>query len=203
MKQISVTVSGHPPRKYPTGTPVPEILKDIDNNLISNAVALKIDGELRDLFTVLEKDTDTEIISSHSKEGHQILLHSAAHLMAQAVKELFPDAQMTIGPAIENRFYYDFDVETPFTEEDLENIENRMHEISEKDFQVERQVVTRKEAAKIFKKLNESYKLEILEDIPDNETVSTYSQGDFIDLCRGPHTSSTGSIKYFKLLTTA
>ena len=203
MKQISVTVSGHPPRKYPIGTTVPQILKDIDNNLFSNAVALKINGELRDLFTVLEKDTETEIVSFHSREGHQILLHSAAHLMAQAVKELFPDAQMTIGPSIENRFYYDFDVETPFTEEDLENIENRMLEISKKDLQVERQVITRKEAAKIFKKLNESYKLEILEDIPDDETVSTYSQGDFIDLCRGPHTSSTGTIKYFKLLNTA
>lgn len=203
MKQITVKVSGHDPRVYPLGTPASEIFSDIDPTLAKHAVAVKVNGEMRDWNRSVEEDAELEIITTDSEEGHDILLHSTAHLMAQAVKELMPTTKITIGPTIENRFYYDFDVDTPFTDKDIKNIQGRMRELAKMNFQVERQVHTKEEANKIFNELDEDYKLEIIDDIEDGIPITTYSQGDFIDLCRGPHLPSTGVIKHFRLLNTA
>ena len=203
MKQITVKVSGHDPRVYPLGTPASEIFSDIDPSLAKHAVAVKVNSEVRDWNRSVEEDAELEVITTDSEEGHDILLHSTAHLMAQAVKELMPTTKITIGPTIENRFYYDFDVDTPFTDKDIKNIQGRMREIAKMNFQVKRQVLTKEEAYKIFNELDEDYKLEIIDDIEDGTPITTYSQDDFIDLCRGPHLPSTGVIKHFKLLNTA
>lgn len=203
MKEITVKVTGYDPRTYPPDTPVSSILKDIDPSRTDNAVAAKVNAQLWDWNRGVESDAEVSSVYADSKEGHALLLHSAAHLMAQAVKELFPDAQMTIGPAIENRFYYDFDVEAPFSDEDLEKIEDRMREHSAADYVVDREVVGRKEAKKFFKEKKESYKIEMIEEFEGDEVITTYRQGDFVDLCRGPHLVSTGMIKHFKLLNTA
>lgn len=203
MKKITLTVQGEKPRTYPAGTPASRVLQEIDPEQAKDAVAVKVDGELRDWHRPLDSDADLEVVASHSREGHDILLHSAAHLMAQAVKELFPGTRITIGPTIENRFYYDFDREGSFTEEDLDAIERRMEEIAERDFQVERKVVSREEARRLFEDLDETYKLELIDEMSDDEVITTYTQGDFVDLCRGPHLPSTGMIKHFKLLSIA
>jgi len=203
MKNITVTIQGHAPRTYPSGIPASDIIQDIDPNLSQKTFAVKVNGELRDWNRQLDSDSEIEIITADSEEGHQILLHSAAHLMAHAVKELFPNTQITIGPAIENRFYYDFDVEKPFTEEDLSRIEVRMKELSKQNLTIKREELSREEATKLFNKLGESYKIEMIDEFDEGETISAYSQGDFVDLCRGPHLPSTGKITYFKLLNTA
>ena len=143
------------------------------------------------------------IVTAKDPEGLELLRHSSAHLMAQAVKELYPTAEVTIGPAIENGFYYDFKYERPFTPEDLTAIEARMHELVKKDIPVERFVMDRDEAVKYFKGLGEHYKAEIIAGIPQGETISLYRQGDFTDLCRGPHVPSTGKLKVFKLMKVA
>ncbi|MEE9167411.1 MAG: threonine--tRNA ligase [Candidatus Neomarinimicrobiota bacterium] len=171
--------------------------------MTKNAFAVKVNGELRDWNRVLEADSELEVVTANSEEGHHLLLHSTAHLMAQAVKELFPDAKITIGPAIENRFYYDFDVDQSFSEEDLARIEKRMRELSDEDLYVERRVLSKEEAIKLFGDLGETYKLEMIDEFEDGEVISAYSQGKFIDLCRGPHLPSTGLIKHFQLLNTA
>ena len=141
-----------------------------------------------------------EFVTINSEEGHEILLHSTAHLMAQAVKDLFPKAKVTIGPAIENRFYYDFDVEVPFTEKDLGMIEDKMREMASQKQEVTRSEMTRDEAIDMFKKMDEPYKVEIISEIDPKDKISVYRQNSFIDLCRGPHVPNTGMIKHFKLL---
>jgi threonyl-tRNA synthetase len=156
-----------------------------------------------DLSLSIDTDAEIEIITDDSDAGHEVLLHSTAHLMAQAVKALFPDAKVTIGPAIENRFYYDFDIEGTFSDEDLEKIEAKMRELSESDFTVNRLELSRNDALKKFHDMGETYKVEIIEQIDEKDTISAYSQDDFIDLCRGPHVPSTGRIKHFKLLSTS
>lgn len=203
MKEITVTVQGHDPRTYPSGIPAAEVFQDIDSSMTKDAVAVRVNGELRDWNRELESDSQLEVVTADSDDGHQILLHSTAHLMAQAVKEIFGDARITIGPAIEDRFYYDFDVQRPFGEEELQNIEKRMRELAEKDLQVKRRTILRDEAVKLFSELGESYKVEMIGEFDNSEVISAYSQGDFIDLCRGPHLASTGLIKHFKLLSTA
>lgn len=203
MKKITVAIRGHAPRTFPSDTPAFEVLQDIDPSLAKAAIAIKVNGELRDLNCALDSDGELEVVSAGSEEGHHILLHSTAHLMAQAVKELFPDTKIAIGPAIENRFYYDFDVDEPFTEEDLQKIEDRMRELSRQNLSIERQVLSKKEAARLFHTLGESYKLEMIDEFEENEVISAYSQGKFVDLCRGPHLSSTDMMKHFKLLSTA
>ena len=203
MKQITVTISGHDPRTYPPGTPASKIIQDVDPSLAQDAFAVKVNGELRDLNRVLESDSDVEVVMADSELGHEVLLHSTSHLMAQAVKEYFPDAQLAIGPAIENRFYYDFDVDEPFAEDDLKRIEKRMGELSEANLEVERHVLNREEARRLFSQLGESYKLEMIDEFEEDEEITTYTQGEFVDLCRGPHLPSTGMIKHFRLLNTA
>ena len=203
MKEITIKVEGYEPLNCPFHTSASKILNDIDPLLIKNAVAAKVNGHMWDLNRGLESDSELSAVTSDSEEGHALLLHSTAHLMAQAVKEYFPNAQMTIGPAIQNRFYYDFDIEKPFSDEDLIKIEKRMVELSLKDFVVTREEVNAESARKYFAERNESYKVEMINEFSDDEIITTYTQGEFVDLCRGPHLASTGIIKYFKLLSTA
>ncbi len=177
------------------------IASDISRNLAKNAVAVKVNDELWDLTREIDLDATVEIIKRDSDEGLELLRHDAAHVLAEAVKELWPDTQVTIGPAIENGFYYDFARAEPFTEEDLEVIEKRMHEIVARDETVQREVWDRDDAIAFFRDQGEVYKAEIIADIPAGESITLYRQGDFIDLCRGPHLPSTGRLgSAFKLL---
>ncbi|MDP6433429.1 MAG: hypothetical protein QGI15_03810, partial [Candidatus Scalindua sp.] len=203
MTKIKVSIHGHEKRSYPTSTSASDILKDIAPQLFNEAVAVKVNGELRDRETLLMEDAEVEAVTAASHDGHDVLLHSTSHLMAQACKQLFPKVKVTIGPTIENRFYYDFDVDEPFTDEDLVKIEDRMKEIASEGLSIHRQELSRNDAMALFKKVGESYKVEILEDLSDDDTISAYSQGDFTDLCRGPHVPSTDFIKHFKLLNSA
>ena len=201
MSEIKIKLPDNSIRNVPIGTTAQDIAEQIGPGLARAVLVAKIDGVLKDLNTPIIEDCSIELLTGDNPEGHNTLLHSAAHLMAQAVKHFWPNAKLTIGPAIENRFYYDFDLDTAFTDEDLIKIDKKMHELSNNNFPCIRCEVTRKEAYELFKKMDEDYKLEILEDIEDDELLTSYSQGDFIDLCRGPHVPSTGKIKHFKLLS--
>ncbi len=181
-----------------------DVAEKISAGLAKAALAVKVNGKLTDLSTPITTDATVTIITGRDKEGLEILRHSCSHIMAEAVKELWPDVQVTIGPAIENGFYYDFSRQEPFTTEDFEKIEARMHEIVKRDEKVERKVLPRNEAIKFFKDLGEHYKAEIIEDLPESEVISLYSQGNFTDLCRGPHVPSTGKVgDAFKLMKVA
>jgi len=188
---------------YPKGTTLLEVAESIGTRLAKDAVAAQLNGKLTDLTEAIDIDADINIITGDSTDGHEVLLHSTAHLMAQAVKELFPNARVTIGPAIENRFYYDFDVENPFTDEDLVTIEDKMRELAQNNYPVKRKVFSKDEAIDLFKSMDENYKVEIIEEISPEEVLSAYQQDSFIDLCRGPHVPSTGRIKYFKILNSS
>lgn len=200
---ITVTLPDASRREYEAGVTVADVARSIGAGLAKAALCGKVDGKLVDLSYKLEKDASVAIVTAKDPEGLELLRHSTAHLMAQAVKELYPTAEVTIGPAIENGFYYDFKYERPFTPEDLTAIEARMHELAKKDIPVERFVMDRDEAVKYFKGLGEHYKAEIITGIPQGETISLYRQGDFTDLCRGPHVPSTGKLKVFKLMKVA
>ena len=200
---ITVTLPDASRREYEAGVTVADVAHSIGAGLAKAALCGKVDGKLVDLSYKLEKDASVAIVTAKDPEGLELLRHSTAHLMAQAVKELYPTAEVTIGPAIENGFYYDFKYERPFTPEDLTAIEARMHELAKKDIPVERFVMDRDEAVKYFKGLGEHYKAEIIAGIPQGETISLYRQGDFTDLCRGPHVPSTGKLKVFKLMKVA
>ena len=180
-----------------------EVAQSIGAGLARAALAAKVNGKLVDLSHRIDSDADLAIVTERDPEGVDILRHSTAHLLAQAVKELFPDAQVTIGPVIENGFYYDFSYKRPFTPEDLSQIEKRMTEIAKKDLPVSRREMSRDSAVKLFTDLGEKYKAEIIASIPEKETISLYGQGDWIDLCRGPHVPSTGKLKVFKLMRVA
>ena len=179
------------------------IAKSISNSLVKKSVAAKVDGELKDMSYVLDHDAKVEFVTSDTEEGEEIIRHSAAHLMAQAVVRLFPGTKVTIGPAIENGFYYDFDSEEQFTPEDLEKIEAEMKKIAKEDLKIERVMMSRDEAIKHFEELGEIYKVEIIKDIAKGDELSFYKQGEFMDLCRGPHVPSTSYIKAFKLKSVA
>ncbi len=198
-----ITLPDGSQRTYSKPVSIHEIAADIGPGLAKAALAGKIDEQLLDTSHVIEQDAELAIITERSDEGLEIIRHSTAHLLAQAVKQLFPEAQVTIGPVIENGFYYDFAYERPFTPEDLEAIEAKMTELSEADSDVERRVLSRDDAVSYFRGLGEAYKAEIIESIPSNEELSLYRQGDFEDLCRGPHVPSTGKLKYFKLMKVA
>ena len=171
-----------------------EIASDISKSLARDAVAIRVDGEMWDLGRCIEDDVAIEIVTRDSEDGLELLRHDAAHILAEAVKELWPDTQVTIGPAIEDGFYYDFAREEPFTEEDLEVITKRMLKIVERDEEIIREVWARDDAIKFFRDQGEEYKAQIIEDIPADETLTLYRQGEFIDLCRGPHLPSTGKL---------
>lgn len=179
------------------------IAKSISNSLVKKSVAAKVDGELKDMSYVLDHDAKVEFVTMDTEEGEHIIRHSAAHLMAQAVVRLFPGTKVTIGPAIENGFYYDFDSEEQFTPEDLEKIEAEMKKIAKEDLKIERVMMTREEAIKHFEELGEIYKVEIIKEIAKGDELSFYKQGEFMDLCRGPHVPSTSYIKAFKLKSVA
>lgn len=181
-----------------------DVANKISAGLAKAALAVKVNNKLQDLTTPITTDATVTIITGRDKEGLEILRHSCSHVMAEAVKELWKDVQVTIGPAIENGFYYDFSRKEPFTTEDFAKIEAKMHEIVKRDEKVTRKVMPRNEAIKFFKDLGEHYKAEIIEDLPESETISLYTQGSFTDLCRGPHVPSTGKIgDAFKLMKVA
>ena len=203
MSQITVTLPDNSARSYGSGVTPQEIAESIGSHLAQDALAAQVDGQSVDLNVPIEADAEVAILTGDSPEGHEVLLHSTAHLMAHAVKKLFPDAKVTIGPAIENRFYYDFDIDGTFSDEDLVRIEKKMRELVANDHVVKRMELTRGEAVKLFNEMNESYKVEIIEQIEGDDNISAYTQGDFTDLCRGPHVPLTGKIKYFKLLNTS
>ncbi len=181
-----------------------DIANKISHSLAKAALAITVNGTTQDLSTPITTDATVTIITNKDAEGLHIIRHSCSHVMAQAVKELWKDVQVTIGPAIENGFYYDFARKEPFTTDDFAKIEAKMHEIVKRDEKIERIVMPRAEAIKFFKDLGENYKAEIIEDLPESETISLYRQGDFTDLCRGPHVPSTGKIgDAFKLMKVA
>jgi len=190
-------------KSFPGPLTVAEIAQAIGPGLARAALAGKVDGKLVDTSYRVESDAELAIVTPKSPEGLEILRHSTSHLMAQAVQELFPGAQVTIGPVIENGFYYDFAYKRPFTPEDLVAIEKRMAELVKADLPVHRKVMARDEAVKYFLNIGEKYKAEIIGAIPANEPISLYGQGNWIDLCRGPHVPSTGKLKVFKLMRVA
>ncbi len=200
MNKVTITFPDTSTRSYPVGVTPLEIASSIGERLANATVAAKVDDILVDATYKIQKDAQVIIVTGDTPEGHDVLLHSTAHLLAQAVKELFPKAKVAIGPAIENRFYYDFDIDGTFSDEDLRNIENKMRELAKNDFTVSKQELIRDDALKLFHDMNESYKVEIIKDIDPNEKLTAYQQDDFIDLCRGPHVPSTGKIKHFKIL---
>jgi threonyl-tRNA synthetase len=190
-------------REYPKPVTVAEIGASIGAGLARAALAGRVNDKLVDTSFLVEQDATVAIVTDKSPEGIEVIRHSTAHLLAQAVKELFPEAQVTIGPVIENGFYYDFAFKRGFTEEDLAKIEQRMQEIAKRDYPVTRTVMPRDEAVKFFRDMGEEYKAEIIAGIPAGESISLYRQGEFIDLCRGPHVPSTGKLKAFKLMKVA
>jgi len=182
---------------------VADVAASIGAGLAKAALAAKINGRLVDTSFIIQEDTSLSLITERDPEGLDVLRHSCAHLLAQAVKNLFPDTQVTIGPMIENGFYYDFSRKEPFNASDLEKIQLKMEELVAADFQIKRSEMPRDEAVQFFKNLGEHYKAEIIASIPSNENISLYQQGDFIDLCRGPHVPNTGKLKAFKLMKVA
>ncbi|AME24977.1 MULTISPECIES: threonine--tRNA ligase [Burkholderiaceae] len=200
---VSIRLPDGSVRQYDHPVTVAEVAASIGAGLAKAALGGKLDGELVDTSTLIERDASLSIVTDKDADGLDIIRHSTAHLLAYAVKDLYPEAQVTIGPVIENGFYYDFAYSRPFTPEDLEKIEKRMAEIAKKDEPVSRRVVTRGEAVDYFKSIGEKYKAEIIESIPSTDDIKLYSHGGFTDLCRGPHVPSTGKLKVFKLMKVA
>jgi threonyl-tRNA synthetase len=200
---ITITLPDGSKREFGQPVTVAEVAAAIGPGLAKSALAGKLDGKVVDLSHRIDADAQLAIVTDKSPEGLEVLRHSTAHLLAYAVKELFPDAQVTIGPVIENGFFYDFSYKRPFTPEDLSAIEARMTELARKDEPVQRRVLPRDEAVAYFKGIGELYKAEIIASIPANEDVSLYREGAFEDLCRGPHVPSTGKLKHFKLMKVA
>ena len=176
-----------------------EVARSISEGLARVAVACKINGELVDLSTIIDKDCSLQIVTLKDKEGLEVYRHTTSHVLAQAVKNIFPTSKLAIGPTVENGFYYDIEFKTPINKDDLVKIENEMKAIIKSDFPIERLVYSKRDAVKIFKDFSEQYKVELINELPAGSVISCYKQGDFMDLCRGPHLPSTGKIKAFKL----
>ena len=200
---LNITLPDGSRRQFEAPVSVYDVAASIGTGLAKAALAGKVDGKLVDTSFVIEHDADLAIVTGKDAEGIDIIRHSTAHLMAYAVKELFPEAQVTIGPTIEEGFYYDFAYKRPFTPEDLAAIEAKMAELVKQDIPVERYELPRDEAVAYFKGIGEAYKAEIIESIPQGEVLSLYREGSFTDLCRGPHVPSTGKLKVFKLMKVA
>lgn len=200
---IEVTLPDGSKREFDAQVTVGDVAASIGAGLARAALAGKVNGKLVDLSTPITENSTVAIITDKDPEGLEIIRHSTSHLMAQAVKELFPDAQVTIGPVIENGFYYDFSMPHSLTLEDLPKIEKKMDEIVKRDLKIEREEMDRDEAVKFFKSIGENYKAEIIESIPSGETISLYRQGDYVDLCRGPHVPNTGRLKVHRLMKIA
>lgn len=200
---VSVRLPDGSKREFENPVTVAQVAASIGSGLAKAAVVGKVDGKLVDTSYLIDKDVDLSIVTDRDADGVDVIRHSTAHLLAYAVKQLFPDAQVTIGPVIENGFYYDFSYKRPFTPEDLQAIEKRMMELARKNEPVTRRVVSRDEAIVYFKSLGEAYKAELVEAIPQDQEVSLYTSGGFTDLCRGPHVPSNGKLKVFKLMRVA
>ena len=200
---IQITLPDGSIRSFDAAVTVHDVALSIGAGLAKAALAGRVDGELVDTSFLMEKDSSLAIVTDKDADGLDTIRHSTAHLLAYAVKSLFPDAQVTIGPVIENGFYYDFAYKRPFTPEDLVAIEAKMAELAKKDEPVTREVWTRDDAVEFFKGIGEDYKAEIISSIPADQNISLYREGDFIDLCRGPHVPSTGKLKVFKLMKVA
>jgi threonyl-tRNA synthetase len=200
---ITITLPDGSKRGFDAPLTVHQVAESIGPGLAKAALAGKVDGQLVDTSYLVAKDSALAIVTPRDAEGIEVIRHSCAHLMANAVQNLFPGAQVTIGPVIENGFYYDFAYERPFTAEDLVAIEQEMERLASADIKVERSTLSRPDAVAMFQGMGEKYKVEIIESIPGTEALSFYRQGDFIDLCRGPHVPSTGHIKAFKLMSVA
>ncbi len=186
-------------KQFAEAVTVQQVAQDIGNSLAKAALAGKVAGQLVDTSRLIDHDTDLSIITDKDQDGLEIIRHSTAHLLAHAVKELYPDAQVTIGPVIEDGFYYDFAYPPGFNLDDLPKIEQRMREIATRNYAVTREEISRDEALKLFRGMGEEYKAKIIEDIPGDQILSIYRQGDFVDLCRGPHAPTTGKLTAFKL----
>ncbi len=200
---IKVTLKDGSIKEYQEGTTVMQVAESISAGLARVALAADIDGEVRDLSTTLEKDCSLNLLTFDSDGGKHALRHTASHIMAQAVKRLYPEARLAIGPAIENGYYYDFDIDKTFTAEDLEKIEKEMEKIVKEDLKLERFTLPREEAMKFMEEKGEPYKVELIRDLPEDAIISFYKQGEFTDLCAGPHIPSTGKVKAFKLTQVA
>ena len=194
-----ITLPDGSSRQFEQAVSVYDVAADIGSGLARAAIAGKVDGQMVDIAYMMESDAELSIITASSEEGLEVIRHSTAHLLAQAVKELFPEAQVTIGPVIENGFFYDFAYERPFTPEDIKSIEKKMTYLAKQNHEISRSVKSRDDAVAFFKGIGEDYKAEIISSIPSEEDLSLYQQGDFIDLCRGPHVPSTRHLKAFKL----
>ena len=199
----NITLPDGSVKKYNQAVSIADVAKDIGEGLARAALAGKIQDQLFDLSHEIAEDTNLSIITSKSPESLDVIRHSTAHLLAQAVKTIFPDVQVTIGPVIEDGFYYDFSYKRPFTPEDLDKIEKKMSELAKQNLEINRKVMQRQAAIDYFESIGEKYKSEIISSIPEGEEVSLYEQGDFTDLCRGPHVPSTGKLKVFKLMKLA
>jgi threonyl-tRNA synthetase len=202
MSEIQLRLPDGQVKKYASGITGQEVAEKIGSRLAKDALAIKLDGHLQDLNIPVEHNAAIEIVTFEAESGREIYWHSTSHLMAHAVKQLFPQAKLAIGPSIEEGFYYDFDIDRALTPEDLEKIEKRMAELAKAASQIKRKVLSKAEALSFFQKRGESYKVELINELPD-DTITVYEQADFADLCRGPHVSSTAKIKSFKLLSIA
>lgn len=200
---ISVRLPDGSQRQFEQPVTVAQVAAGIGAGLAKAALAGRVDGRLVDTSYVIDHDADLAIVTDRDPDGLDVIRHSTAHLLAYAVKELHPDAQVTIGPVIENGFYYDFAFGRPFTPEDLEAIEKKMHELARKDEPVVREVMERDQAVELFRSMGEKYKAEIIGSIPADQEIGLYREGNFVDLCRGPHVPSTGKLKVFKLMKVA
>jgi len=198
-----ITLPDGSKREFDQAVTIMEVAKSIGSGLAKATLAGKVNDEVVDASYLIEQDIDLTIITAKDAEGTDVIRHSTAHLLAQAVKQLFPEAQVTIGPVIDNGFFYDFSYERTFTPEDLKAIEKKMQFLVSQNIEITRSVLSRDEAVSFFKGLGENYKAEIIESIPSNEDLSLYTQGEFTDLCRGPHVPSTGKLKAFKLMKIA
>lgn len=202
-KMIVITLPDGSRREFPGPVTVAEVAQSIGSGLAKAALAGKVDGRMVDTSYSIDRDASLAIVTDKDADGVDVIRHSTAHLLAYAVKELYPDAQVTIGPVIENGFYYDFAYKRPFTPEDLAAIEKKMTELARKDEKVTREVWNRDEAVALFESMGEKYKAEIIASIPADQEIGLYREGQFVDLCRGPHVPSTGKLKVFKLMKVA
>jgi threonyl-tRNA synthetase len=203
MSEIQLRLPDGQVKSMPSGITGQEVAEKIGSRLAKDALAIKLDGQLSDLNAPIDHDAAIEIMTFDALEGREVYWHSTSHLMAQAVKQLFPQAKLAIGPAIEEGFYYDFDLERNLTPEDLIKIEKKMAELVKAAIPVRRKVFSKADALSFFQNKGEAYKVELINELPDTETISVYEQGDFADLCRGPHMPTTAKIKAFKLLSIA
>ena len=201
---IKITLKDGSIKEVEKGISVIELAKEISEGLARIATVAEVNGEIKDLRYCLEEDASVNILTFDSDlNGKKAYWHTTSHIMAQAVKRLFPEVKLAIGPSIDEGFYYDFDVEKPFTDEDKEKIEEEMKKIIKEDLPIERFSLPREEAIALMKKMDEPYKVELIEDLPEGEEISFYSQGEFTDLCAGPHLVSTGKVKAIKILSSS